>query len=155
MAHSAKKTVVKIQSDWLCRDLASWRVRIPCQGGSGRFSFKEYGGSEKALNAARKFQRKALKLLEEDRDYKAKHGELPYRETVYITNKSGVRGVFRKVSPTRNGQPLITWTASWQGMNGKTFHQGYSTAQHPESECKKKAIKKRQEMMAHILLPTN
>lgn len=152
---SAAKNIIRIQSDWLCRDLSSWRVRVPCVGGSGRFTFKEYGGSEKALKAARRFQKKALKLLECDREYYSQHGEMPYRETLYITNKSGHTGVHRVVSPTRNGQPLITWTASWQGRNGKTFHQGYSTAQFPESECKKKAIKKRKEMMAHVLLSTN
>ncbi len=155
MANIARKGVVKIQSDWLCRDLDSWRVRVPCQGGSGRFYFKEHGGSEKALKVARRFQKKALKLLSEDREYISKHGEKPYRETVYITNKSGIRGVFRKVTPTQGGNPLITWTARWQGAHGKTFTYTYSTAQHPESECKKKAIKKRQEMMAHVLLPTN
>ena len=154
MANAARK-VVKIQSDWLCRDLNSWRVRVPCVGGSGRFLFKEYGGSEAALKAARKFQKKALKLIIEDREYWSKHGELPYRETLYITNKSGYVGVHRVLSPNQSGQPLITWTASWPGKHGKTFHKGYSTAQFPESECKKKAIKKRKEMMAHVLLPTN
>lgn len=152
---NAARNVVKIQSDWLCRDLDSWRVRVPCQGGSGRFYFKEYGGSEKALKAAKTFQNKALRQLKKDREYMSQHGEMPYRETVYITNKSGVRGVFRIVAPTQGGQPLITWIASWQGPNGRTFTQGYSTAQFTESQCKQKAIKKRKEMMAHILLPTN
>jgi hypothetical protein len=155
MAKAARKTVIKIQSDWLCRDLDSWRVRVPCQGGSGRFTFKEYGGSEKALKVARKFQKKALRSLEEDREYMSKHGEKPHRETVYITNKSGIRGVFRIVIPTQGGNPLIIWTARWQGINGKAFTSSYSTAQFPESECKKKAIKKRKEMVAHVLLPTN
>lgn len=152
---STARNVVKIQSDWLCRDLDSWRVRVPCQGGSGRFYFKEYGGSEKALKAAKIFQNKALRQLRLDRKYMSEHGEMPYRETVYITNKSGIRGVFRTVHPTQGGNPLVVWTARWQGVNGKAFTESYSTAQFPESECKKKAIKKRKEMMAHVLLSTN
>ncbi len=156
MASSARKAVVKIQSHWLARDITSWRVRVPCQGGSGRFFFKEYGGSEKALKAARTFQRKALKLLADDREYAAKHGELPQRETLYITNKSGHVGVHRVMSPTLNGRPLIAWVASWPGPNGKTFHRSFSTANcKTEDEAKRKAIQKRQEMVAHVLLPTN
>jgi len=85
----------------------------------------------------------------------SRHGEMPFRETVYITNRSGVTGVHRQVCPTKGGQPLIVWIASWQGRHSRTFHKSYSTAQFPESQCKQKAIKKRKEMMAHILLPTN
>ena len=153
---SVSKNVVKIQGDWLCRDISSWRVRVPCVGGSGRFLFSEYGGSEKALKAAKAFQRKALKLLKEDREYAAKHGEVPYRETVYITNKSGVRGVCRIVAPTQSGTPLISWVAQWPGRNGRTHSATFSTHQYKtEAEAKAAAIKKRKEMIAHVLLPTN
>lgn len=155
MTNAARKNVIRIQGDWLCRDIDSWRVRVPCQGGSGRFYFKEYGGSEKALKAAKQFQRKALKLLKEDRAYTAKHGEKPHRETLYITNKSGICGVCRVISPTQNGKPCITWQATWSGQNGKRFAAYFSTAQYTEAEAKAKAIKKRKEMTAHILLPTN
>jgi len=151
----AARTIVKIQSDWLCRDLSSWRVRVPCVGGSGRFLFKEYGGSEPALAAARRFQKKAIKLLISDRKYHSEHGELPYREALPITNTSGYLGVYRTLVPTKSGNPYIQWCASWAGPNGKKFTQCYSNANHVESECKKKAIKKRKEMVAHVLLPTN
>jgi hypothetical protein len=154
MGSTARKAVIKIQSDWLCRDLSSWRVRVPCVGGSGRFTFKEYGGSEKALKAARKFQKHAIKLLYDDREYYSKHGEMPYREALPITNTSGHLGVYRIVHPTQSGNPLIVWYATWT-HNKKPFKQGYSTANYTESECKKRAIKKRKEMMAHVLLPTN
>jgi len=156
MASPAHKSVVKIQSHWLARDLTSWRVRVPCQGGSGRFYFKEYGGSEKALKAARAFQRKALKLLAGDREYAAKHGETPHRETLPITNKSGILGVYRVVVPLLGGNPIISWCASWTGPNGKRFVKCYSTVScKTEAEAKRKAIQKRKEMVAHILLPTN
>lgn len=155
MAATARKIVIKIQSDWLCRDIASWRVRVPCVGGSGRFTFKEYGGVDKAYRAAKKFQKQAIKLLEDDRDYYSKHGEKPYREALPITNTSGHLGVYRIITPTQSGTPLITWFASWN-HNSKPFSKGFSTAQYTtEAECKKRAVKKRKEMMAHIILPTN
>jgi len=155
MSSAARKTVIKIQSDWLCRDLLSWRVRVPCVGGSGRFLFKEHGGSENALVAAKKFQKKAIKLLESDRKYYAQHGELPYREALPITNTSGYLGVYRILTPTKTGHPYIQWCATWRGHNGRKMSQCYTTVNFVESECKKKAIKKRQEMMAHVLLSTN
>lgn len=155
MSLAARKAVVKIQSHWLCRDISSWRVRVPCPGGSGRFLFSEYGGSEKALHAAKSFQKKALKLLADDRVYTAKHGEKPQREAVYITNKTGIRGVCRVVAPTMNGAPLISWVAHWPGPRNKQMTKSYTTANFTEAECRKKAIRKRKEMIAHILLPTN
>lgn len=148
------KNIIKIESDWLCRDINSWRVRVPCVGGSGRFLFKEYGGVSKALIAARRFQKQAIKLLKSDREYCSKHGEMPHREALCITNKSGFNGVHRVITPTKGGHPLIVWAATWV-LNGRRFQKGFSTAQYTtEAECKKLAIKCRKEMSAHILLPT-
>jgi hypothetical protein len=127
---------------------------VPCVGASGRFLFKEYGGVSKALIAARKFQKQSIKLLKSDREYCAKHGEMPYRETLAITNKSGVSGVYRIIAPTQGGTPLVTWFASWS-LDGRVFKKSFSTAQYStEAECKKLAIKCRKEMSAHILLST-
>lgn len=143
MAASAKairRTTGSIGGDWLARDIDGWRVGVPCQGGSGRFRFADYGGSvQKALAAARKFQTKALALYKSDKAYAIKNGERPQRETVYITNRSGVRGVYRMVHPRMGTTPTIEWVGTVH-KNGRLVKQGFSTANFPEDVCKRKAI---------------
>lgn len=143
-----KATNVKhMQGDWMARDVDGWRVNIPCPGGSGFFSFKEYGGSAKAYEAARKFQIKAYNQYKKDLEYKRKHGELPKRETLNIRNRSGYRGVCRNVHPRLDGPPRIEWIAYWQDSRGIQQSESFTTAAHiDEHTCKKLALAKRAEM---------
>lgn len=148
MAKSKTVTSISTRGEWLDRDLKGWRVRVPCQGGHGYFSFEEYGGSVKALNAARAFHAKMERQYRKDLEYKKEHGELPKRQTVNIRNRTGIPGVSREVYPSLNGSATIVWTAYWN-RNGKQFCQHFSTASYEhknEAECKRKAIEKRKEM---------
>ena len=148
MAQSARRTNGRIGGDWLARDIDSWRVRVPCQGGSGRFRFADYGGStQKALEAARKFQAKALNLYKKDKAYKAEHGEMPHRDVLPITNRSGILGVCRIVLPRADATPTILWLA-YASVNGRRVQKGFSTAQYKtEDVCKRKAVEWRNQQM--------
>lgn len=152
MAKASKQveTTPRIAGEWLCRDVDSWRVLVPCQGGSGRFYFSEYGGVQKALEAARQFQAKALDLLHEDREYRKKYGETPpKRPTVNIRNRTGIQGVGRSVYPNAHSKPRIVWFATWMDSRGRQQRENFSTAEYPdEATCKRLAIEKREEMQA-------
>lgn len=141
----------RISGNWLARDWDSWVVDVPCPGGggSGRFSFKEYGGIERALRAARAFQAEAIALLEKDREYMKKHGEKPpRRHALNRRNRTGITGVHREVHPNANSTPRIAWTATWMDDRNIQRSETFTTAQHPdESVCKRLAIAKREEML--------
>lgn len=140
-----KRKVEKITGEWLCRDLEGWRVRVPCQGGHGYFSFSEYGGSHKALKAARSFQEKALTQYEKDKAYYIKHGEKPARETVNIRNRSGHTGICRSVYPNLEGRENVAFIATWM-VRGKQFSKWFSTHEYgDEKTALKKAIECRAE----------
>lgn len=142
------RNVTRISGEWICRDLQGWRVKVPCQGGHKYFSYAEYGGSVKALNAARAFHAKAMKQLKEDRDYEKKHGEKPYRPTINARNRSGYAGISVMYTPNLSGRPLVTYVATWS-ENGRQFQKRFSSAQfkgHAEYALEA-AIKHREKMM--------
>lgn len=141
------ENVTRISGEWLCRDMDGWRVRVPTPGGHNYFSFAEYGGNVKALNAARAFHAKMVRQLEKDREYYKKHGEMPEHETLNIRNRSGVPGCHRMVTPNLSGRPNITWFATWC-KNGRQHKKGFSTFEHgDEATCKKLAIEYRAKML--------
>lgn len=134
------KNVRSIQGDWLARDGDQWRVNIPTHGGHKVFPYTEYGGMTKAFQAADRFKTKMLKQYEEDLDYRRKHGELPDRGVkLNIRNRTGVRGLSRIVTPNRYLEPLIVYCASWGPIKNRSV-VSFSTAQYPESECKRLAM---------------
>lgn len=142
-----KSSTSRIAGDWLCRDTDSWRVLVPTPGGSGRFLFAEYGGIQKALVAAQKFQAKAIHLLEQDRSYYAKHKEHIERPSLNIRNKSGITGVSRTIFPRLETKPLVVWqAAAWNPRLNRQVTERFSTANFPEDECKRRAISAREEM---------
>lgn len=144
---AVKASVSKMQGDWLCRDMDGWRVKIPTANGHGFFSFEQYGGVNKAFNAARAFQIKMYKQYQEDLKHKQKHGELPERERLHMNNRTGIPGVCRTIRPNQMADPHITWTG-FATINGKTFRQSFTTTNFSEAECKKRAIEFRDRMMA-------
>lgn len=137
---NANRKPSRMSGEWLGRDLDGWRVRVPCQGGHGFFKFSDYGGVQKALIEAKAFQEKALLQYEADKKYAIKHGEKPHRETLYITNRSGIQGCFRSFYPNLFSAPTIVWTATWR-RNGKTHTARFSTASkdYPTEEKAKAA----------------
>jgi hypothetical protein len=147
MANAAKKTS-RISGEWLGRDLDSWRVRVPCQGGHGVFKFKDHGGVQKALVVAKVFQEQAMLQYEADKAYVIKHGEKPHRETLHITNSSGVKGCFRSFYPNLHSAPTIVWTATWY-KNRRSCSARFSTAskQYPTEELARNAAIEMREKM--------
>lgn len=138
-----------INSEWLARDRNRYIVRIPTPGGSGNFNFKDYGGSsEKALKAAKIFQKKMIKQLQLDREYFNKTGEKIERQHLNVNNRTGVTGVFRKVSPNGFQNPRIEWIATWTDSSGKHRSKHFSLASpniKNEQDAKQKAIAYRTE----------
>lgn len=140
MAKAERASVRRISGDWLARDGAAWRVRVPCPGGSGLFTFKEHGGSQGALEAAQRFQVKAVRLLEADRAYFKKHGEKLHREVLPINNKTGIVGVRRVVQPNKEQKPNIVYFASYY-RNKVKFEKGFSTYEYgTEDKAREAAI---------------
>ncbi len=140
--------ITGINSEWLARDLNRYIVRIPTPGGSGNFNFKEYGGSEHALKAAKKFQKRMLKQLQFDREFHNETGDYIAREHLHVNNKSGVTGVCRIIVPNGYQNPTIVWIAQWPNSNGKTSQKYFSTANPKiknEQDAKQKAIAYRKE----------
>ena len=145
MAVTARKRKA-LSGGYLGRDVAGWRVRVPCPGGHGYFPFGEHGGVQKALTVARAFQEEALCLLESDRAYQKKHGEPMHREVLHMNNKTGITGVSRTMHPNLWGDPRIVWTASWSRGNYRQC-QSFSTSQYnTEDEAKDAAIEMRARM---------
>lgn len=137
-----------INSEWLARDRDRYIVRIPTPGGSGNFPFKVYGGSVKALHAAKKFQKTMLKQKQFDDEFFAETGDRIAREHLHVNNKSGITGVCRKVCPNGFQTPRIEWIASWTNNAGKRCSKGFSTADPKiknEQDAKQKAIAYAQE----------
>lgn len=136
-----------INSEWLSRDLTRYIVRIPTPNGSGNFNFKEYGGSEKALKAAKVFQKRMLKQMQFDQNFYRETGDRIAREHLAVNNKSGITGVHRIVKPNGYQQATIVWLATWY-VNGKAYNKGFSTADpkiRNEQDAKQKAIAYRKE----------
>jgi len=133
-----------INSEWLARDNNRYIVRVPTPGGSGNFDFRDYGGSSvKALKAAKTFQKRMLKQLQFDKEYFRETGEVVEREHLHVNNRSGIRGVFRVVSPNGFQNPRISWVASWVDKTGKGHQKNFSTANpgiKNEQDAKQKAI---------------
>jgi len=147
MAAPALK-ITGINSEWLARDTNRYIVRIPTPGGSGNFTFREYGGSASALKAAKKFQAKMLKQLKFDRDFYLKTGDRIAREHLAVNNKTGYTGVSRLVFPNGFCNPLIVWVASWSDSTGKHRQKRFSLADpniKNEQDAKQKAIAYRKE----------
>ena len=109
-----------INSEWLARDKDRYIVRVPTANGSGNFPFKEYGGSEKALKAAKKFQKNALKQKQFDDEFFTETGDRIAREHIAVNNKSGIPGVHRIIHPNGYSQPRIEWCATWGRGPGKS-----------------------------------
>ncbi|MFV1982985.1 MAG: hypothetical protein ACC657_05530 [Thiohalomonadales bacterium] len=140
--------ITGINSEWLARDNTRYIVRIPTAGGSGNFGFKEYGGSQNALKAAKKFQKAMLRQLEFDRNFHMETGDYIAREHLHVNNKSGVTGVCRIVCPNGYQNPRIEWVAQWSGKSGKRYSKTFSTADPKiknEQDAKQKAIAYRKE----------
>lgn len=147
MVQAARKTS-RMSGEWLGRDTDCWRVRVPCQGGHGVFKFIDHGGVQKALKVAKAFQEQALCQYDKDKEYARKHGEKPHRETLYITNRSGVQGCYRSFFPNLHSAPTIVWTATWY-KNKRPDSARFSTAskEYPtEEHAKKAAIEMRKKM---------
>jgi len=141
-----------INSEWLARDSTKYIVRIPTANGSGDFKFKEYGGSEKALIAAKKFQKRMLKQLEFDQEFHRETGDYIAREHLAVTNTSGITGVYKVIHPNGYSNPRICWCASWsKSVDGKGGHKCFSTSDENiknEQDAKQKAIDYRHEKLS-------
>lgn len=136
------RKIVGINSEWMARDRNRYIVRIPTPGGSGNFDFKQYGGTEKALEAAKKFQKKMIKQLEFDRKFHKETGDYIERKHVHVNNKTGIKGVCRIVLPRGYQNPTIVWVAQWSDVNGKRHGKAFSTANKNiknEDDAKQKA----------------
>jgi len=146
---SPQLKITGINSEWLARDNNRYIVRIPTANGSGNFSFKEYGSSQKALVAAKKFQTKMLKQLEFDLEFHRETGDYIAREHLAVNNKSGIKGVCRIVCPNGYSNPRILWCATWsKSIDGKGGQKCFSTADeniNNEQDAKQKAIDYRHE----------
>lgn len=129
------KTVTKISmvGEWIARDNQGWRVRVPCQNGHQYFGIKEYGGSTKALNAARAFHTKACRQYQADKKYYQEHGEKVQRTTLNIRNRSGYTGIARMVYPNLDGKPLVVFTA-YVNRRGKQITQRFSLTEYKHEE---------------------
>lgn len=147
MAATARKIVnAGTRGEWICPDGKAWRVKVPTQNGQKLFTFEEHGGNYKALMAARKFHEKMYNQLRRDRKHLAETGSKNQRETIYMTNKSGHRGVALYVSPRLEGPPCITYVASWS-IRGRVYHKGFSTVAHgTKSKALELAIDYRKKM---------
>lgn len=140
---------MSVSGDWICRDNQGWRVRVPCQGGHQYFGLKEYGGSSKALNAARAFHTKMCKQLKKDREYFSEHGEKPERTSLNIRNRSGYTGISRNVFPNLDGRPTIAFIA-YYSHNGKQISERFSTIEYKHEEyALEAAIEWRKKMKGH------
>ncbi len=143
------KKITGINSEWLARDNTRYIVRIPTANGSGNFPFKEYGNSQNALKAAKKFQKKMLKQMEFDREFHNKTGDYIAREHLSVTNTSGINGVYRIICPNGYQNPRVTWCASWgKSIDGKGGCKCFSTSDENiknEQDAKQKAIAYRKE----------
>lgn len=149
MAKPEKVANLSTKGEWLARDLNGWRVRVPTQGGHQYFPFDQYGGSAKALQAARRFHAKMLVQLKKDREYMAKHGEKPKRPSLNIRNRSGYTGISRAVYPTLDGA-RVQFCATWC-EGGRQYQKCFTTAQYETEEAAlKAAIAYREEKMAKI-----
>lgn len=144
----ANRKVQGINSGWIARDTNRWIVRIPTGGGSGNFNFKEHGGTEKALIAARKFQKAMLKQLEFDNKFHQETGDRIDRPHLHVNNKTGITGVCRMICPNGFQNPRIHWVAQWVDKAGKRRSKIFSTADPKiknEQDAKQKAISYRKE----------
>lgn len=150
MAQKAAK-VTHMQAEWMAREPDGWRVRVPTEGGHKFFKMSEYGSSTKCYEAARKFQVEMYKQHQKDLEYKRKNGELPPRKTIYMTNRSGIRGVSRQVFPNLESSPrisyVVTWTEDWHGRRVAAARSFNSNDYVNEAACKKEAIAFREEMV--------
>lgn len=155
MAKVAKLSTFRTTGEWIARDNGrdggGWRVRVPVQGGHGYFSFQQYGGSQKALDAARRFHAKACAQLRKDREHFKKTGEKPNRPTVNIRNRSGHTGVSYQIFPVLDGNPTVVYTAYYSNRKGQQISKRFSTADpaykgHADYALEA-AVEWRQEMM--------
>lgn len=147
MNQQAARNITRTSDVWFGRDGTAWRINVPVRGGRGKFPFTQYGGIAKALDAARKFHIAAIKLLESDRAYKAKHGELPERATLNARNTSGTNGICYDVSIHKDGSIIYIYIATWF-RNHRQYSERFSTAKYKSKEdCLRRAKKKRNEMV--------
>ena len=129
MAVTKQLTKITTRGEWICRDAKSWRVKVPTANGHQIFKDDEYGGSGKALLAARNFHEKMYNQLKRDRAQFHKTGSKVEHETMYMTNRSGHRGIAMVVTPRLEGPPRIEYIATWSA-NGQNYHKYFSTVTH-------------------------
>jgi len=107
--------------------MIGWQFRIPewhPEGpGSRFFEDRAHGGSDAALQAARSC-----------RDDMFAKAHLPLRRDVRVEagkrTKSGIPGVFLKVTRRQTGGWIVGWAATWQRDQGKQTRAFFSIKEH-------------------------
>lgn len=133
MPKTKRVTSISLRGEWICLDMNGWRVKVPTANGQKYFGFTEYGGSSKALNAARAFHAKMEKQLERDRKEYQKTGVKPHHETLNSRNRSGHTGIAYTVNPNLDGSPLTMYIAT-VFINGRQYSKYFSSAQYKHKE---------------------
>lgn len=125
-----KANSVDLRGEWICRGKAGWEVRVPVAGGRQSFNDHQYGDFKKSLIVARRFHEKKVKELRVIQAYTKKHGEKP-KNRLNANNNTGVNGVTRQVYPRLEGNPTITFLATYSCRHkGLYKSKSFSTAEY-------------------------
>lgn len=124
-----------------------WYVRIYKNGRtySKLYSDSKYGGTDKALNFAKKARQVALETLSSVPDNNQRR-----LVTHDKRNKSGIIGVSRTTKTNANGDVSMYYQVTWSPSKGKIKNRQWSVRKFGEEEAFRRAKEFRESVMQDI-----
>lgn len=131
------------------RDTHGWMMRLYHQGTTYTKLFSDgvYGGAKKALKAARKYRKQLGKALGIESLSKRRRTRRVSAQNL----TTGIVGVYRGASKSKNGKERHYYAASWNPEPNKVKTKSFSIAKYGEEEAFRLAVEYRQKMVAKII----
>lgn len=131
------------------RDTHGWMMRLYHRGTTYTKLFSDgvYGNAKKALKAARKYRKQLGKKLGIESLSQRRRTRSVSAQNV----ATGIVGVYRGSSKSKNGKVRHYYAASWNPKPNKVKTKSFSIAKYGEAEAFRLAVEHRQKMVAEIV----